>query len=96
MKEPNDCVNLEEIRVEIDKIDREIISYLGQRLAYVKAAAKFKTGESSVKAPERVKAMLQSRRIWAEQEGLNPDVIEKMYLDLVNYFISEELDNLPG
>jgi isochorismate pyruvate lyase len=35
--------------------------------------------------------MLDQRRIWAEQEGLNPDVIEKMYRDLVNYFIKEEL-----
>jgi len=35
--------------------------------------------------------MLQERRIWAENEGLNPDVIEKLYRDLVSYFIEEEL-----
>jgi hypothetical protein len=35
--------------------------------------------------------MLQARRIWAEEEGLNPDVIENLYQDLVNYFIAEEL-----
>ncbi len=36
-------------------------------------------------------AMLQQRRVWAQEEGLNPDVIEKMYTDLVNYFIEEEM-----
>ena len=35
--------------------------------------------------------MLQRRRHWAEAEGLAPDAIEKMYSDLVNYFIEEEL-----
>jgi isochorismate pyruvate lyase len=35
--------------------------------------------------------MLVQRRAWAEEAGLNPDVIEKMYQDLVSYFIAEEL-----
>jgi len=34
--------------------------------------------------------MLQARRIWAEEEGLNLDVIENLYQNLVNYFITEE------
>jgi isochorismate pyruvate lyase len=91
MKLPEDCLNIEEIRNEIDCLDREIITALGKRFSYVKAASKFKTNETTVKASERFKSMLDQRRIWAEQEGLNPDVIEKMYRDLVNYFIKEEL-----
>jgi isochorismate pyruvate lyase len=35
--------------------------------------------------------MLQQRRVWAEDARLNPDVIEKLYRDLVNYFIDEEM-----
>lgn len=35
--------------------------------------------------------MLLTRRKWAEAEGLNPDAIEKMYSDLVNHFIAEEM-----
>ena len=91
MKSPDECSNIQEIRVEIDAIDREVIKALGERFAYVKAAAKFKTSEASVKASERFNAMLQQRRIWAEEVGLNPDAIEKLYRDLVNYFIDEEL-----
>lgn len=90
MKTPNECLNMQDIRAEIDAIDRQIINAFGNRFEYVKAASKFKTSETSVKAPERFKSMLQQRRIWAE-EGLNPDVIEKLYQDLVNYFIEEEL-----
>lgn len=91
MKKPDECSNLEEIRGEIDAIDKEIIAALGRRFAYVKAAAKFKTSETSVKAPDRFNSMLQRRRVWAEDARLNPDVIEKLYRDLVDYFIDEEM-----
>ena len=80
-----------EIRSEIDALDREIIRLLGRRFAYVQAAAQFKSGEASVRAPERFEAMLQQRRAWAAEEGLSPDAIEKLYRDLVNHFIEEEL-----
>jgi len=89
--EPVDCINMNEIRSEIDTMDLNIISILGKRFEYVQAAAKFKTSETSVKAPERFNAMLLKRREWASENGLNPDAIEKMYRDLVNHFIAEEM-----
>ncbi|PAX58462.1 isochorismate-pyruvate lyase [Brunnivagina elsteri CCALA 953] len=91
MKMPEDCENISEIRYEIDQIDQQIIVLLGERFAYVKAASQFKTSEVSVKAEDRFNSMLEQRRIWAAEKGLNPDVVEKMYRDLVNYFINEEL-----
>jgi isochorismate pyruvate lyase len=91
MKHPEECENMTEIRAEIDDLDRQVINLLGQRFTYVKAAAKFKTDETSVKAPDRFQSMLQQRRIWAEEAGLNPDAIEKLYRDLVTHFIEEEL-----
>lgn len=90
-KAPNECESLQDIRAEIDRIDREVIAAFGQRFAYVKAAAKFKTSETGVQASDRFTAMLQQRREWAEAEGLNPDVVERLYRDLVTYFIEEEL-----
>ncbi len=82
---------MDDIRGEIDTMDRDIIAILGKRFEYVKAASKFKTTETSVRAPERFKSMLEQRRIWAATEGLSPDAIEKMYRDLVNHFINEEM-----
>jgi isochorismate pyruvate lyase len=93
MQLPENCQNIEEIRTEIDRIDREIIALIGKRFNYVKAAVKFKTSTTDVKAPARFKSILEQRRIWAEAENLNPDVVEEIYRNLVNYFINEELDN---
>ena len=89
--EPEACSGMEDIRREIDHIDQTVISMLGKRFKYVMAASKFKTSENAVRAPDRFKAMLEKRREWAQSEGLNPDAIEKMYSDLVNHFIEEEM-----
>jgi isochorismate pyruvate lyase len=91
MKTPDQCESMVDIRAEIDRLDRQVVALLAQRFAYVKAASQFKTSETTVRAPERLQAMLRQRRVWAEEEGLNADVIEKMYQDLVNYFIDEEI-----
>ncbi len=91
MKAPNECIDMQDIRREIDRIDREVIAQLGLRYQYVQAAAQFKTSAATVRAPERFQAMLQQRRNWAEEAGLAPDIIEKMYKDLVHYFIEEEM-----
>jgi isochorismate pyruvate lyase len=91
MNTPDQCQNMAEIRVEIDRLDRQVIALLGQRFAYVKAAAKFKTSAATVKAPERFEAMLQQRQVWAEEAGLNGDAIAALYRDLVNHFIAEEM-----
>ncbi len=91
LKAPGDCSDMSEIRAEIDRLDRAVITLLGQRFKYVQAAAKFKTSATAVRAPERFTAMLQQRREWAVEEQLNPDAIEKLYSDLVKHFIAEEL-----
>jgi isochorismate pyruvate lyase len=40
--------------------------------------------------------MLQTRRDWAEQEGLDADMVEKLYRDLVEYFIQREMEAFKG
>ena len=91
MKTSEESLDMQEIRKEIDTIDKNIIDLLSMRFEYVKAASKFKKNEEAVKAPERFTAMLAQRRIWAEENNLSADVIEKMYRDLVSYFINQEL-----
>lgn len=87
------CQDMADIRAAIDHLDSQVIELLGQRFEYVKAAAKFKIDAHSVQAPERLKKMLQQRRQWAEAAGLDADVIEQLYRNLVQYFIDTELDH---
>ena len=91
MKQPGACESIEDVRQAIDALDRKVISLIGRRAHYVEAAASFKTGEQSVRAPERQQAMLADRRRWAEEAGLDPGMIEKIYRTLVSYFVNREV-----
>lgn len=93
MKPPKDCKNIDDVRPAIDEIDQNIIQLIGERAKYVKKAAEFKKNEEEVKGADRVKSMLETRRNWAVKENIHPDIIEKIYKNLVNYFIEEELNN---
>lgn len=81
------------MREAIDGLDREVLRLLGRRARYVAAAARFKTNQGSVRAPERQKAMLALRRRWAEEEGLDPEFVEELYGSIVSYFIACEMEN---
>ena len=61
----------------MDAIDREIVALIAERVEYVRAAAKFKTTSANVAAPERVAAVLKTRREWAEavEKGRWPDEV---------------------
>jgi len=91
IKQPSECISMSDIRGEIDYLDESIIKLIGIRYEYVMEASKYKTSESNVRAPERFEELLIQRRGWAVKEGLNPDVIEKLYRGLINYFIDEEM-----
>ena len=91
MKQPSECTSIDDIRAEIDRIDRQIVTFIGERAGYVRAAAKFKTSTADVKAAERLEAMLRQRRAWAEEQSLDPDMIEKLYRDMVSHFIRQEM-----
>ena len=87
---PDDCTGMDEIRAGMDAIDQQMILLMAERVEYVRAAAKFKTSSAGVAAPERVAAVLKTRREWAEAAGLDGTVVEGLYRELVRYCVSEE------
>jgi isochorismate pyruvate lyase len=53
MKKPVECTNIDEIRNEIDAIDKQIIELLGKRLKYVTEIVRFKKDEEDILAKKR-------------------------------------------
>ncbi len=85
------CSTLAEVRTKIDCIDNEIVQLLAQRGQYVAQAAAFKTSENSVKAPDRVEAVLAGVRQKARKYGADPVLTEKLYRDMIAHFTHTEL-----
>lgn len=91
MKKPGECSNLEDIRCEIDRLDKEMVNLLGCRLGYVLAAAAFKKNEDDIPAPDRVRSMLVQRRAWARECGLSEDFVEKLFVQITDWYIATQI-----
>lgn len=88
---PQECTNITEVRNEIDHIDATIIKLLSTRFGYVREVVKYKEKTASgIEASDRRAAVIATRRQWAEEAGLCPDVVENIYNTLIDYFIDEE------
>ncbi len=96
MTNPENCKSIEEIREEIDGIDYQIVKLFGERYEYVKEIVKFKTDEASVIAESRQKEVIEKRREWATELGLNPDLFEEMFHTLIRYNVQKELEILKN
>ncbi|MHB1321464.1 MAG: chorismate mutase [Acidithiobacillus ferrivorans] len=86
-----ECASIEEIRLNIDRIDRQIVSLLAERGAYVKQAAKFKKTTSDVKAPQRVEQVITKVIALSAELGANATVTEQVYRAMIAAFIDAEL-----
>ena len=85
------CHSLEQVREHIDLLDRQIVSLIAQRGAYVSQAARFKKDSNAVKAPQRVEQVFAKVRGLASELGANPQVTEDVYRAMIAAFIQQEL-----
>jgi isochorismate pyruvate lyase len=86
-----ECKNIDEVRVNIDIIDREIVKLLSERSKYVRQAAKFKKNTDDVKAPKRVEEVIEKVRNLALEYGSSPEIVEQIYRTMIDCFIDYEM-----
>jgi len=79
------------IRSSIDEIDRQVVKLFAKRYGFVKEASKYKKSSKDVIAEDRIKDVLNKVRKTAEEEKIDPDLIEKIYDFIVHSFISFEM-----
>jgi isochorismate pyruvate lyase len=87
----SECKSIEEVRENINRIDREIVKLISQRSRYVAQAAKFKKTTQDVKAPSRVEEVISNVRGIAAEHDLDPDIVEKIYRTMISCFIEYEI-----
>ncbi len=90
---PEDCKNIQDIRNAIDAIDLDVIKLLAERHEYVREIVKFKSGdEEGIIAQERKELVLSQRREWAEEKGLDGEMMEEIFRLLINKNIQFQFD----
>lgn len=86
-----ECQSIEQVREEIDALDRRIVQLLAERSGYVRQAARFKTDADAVRAPQRVEQVIAKVRALAAENGAPVEVVEQVYRAMINAFIDAEL-----
>ncbi len=92
---PQDCQDLSEVRVEIDRIDNGLIDLMAERFGYVERAWQIKLGlgqEASV--PWRNQQVIDKVRARALDRGLPPDMAEALWRQMIGWFIQYEEEKL--
>lgn len=88
----NNCKDLNEVRENIDRIDNQIVKLIAERSYYVTQAANFKKDTEDVKAAKRVEMIIEKVRRLAEDNNVNPNIVEVVYRNMINAFINLELE----
>lgn len=84
------CDSLDDARANVDRVDEEIVELLAERAAYVRQAARFKPAAAAVAAPRRAEQVIAQARGFAQDQGLDPDLVEGVYRELVAGFVALE------
>jgi len=86
------CANMEEVRAEIDALDREIVALLADRLHYIDEAAHLKQSRDQVRDEARIGDVLMKVEIESRRLGADPKVIAAAYRVLIEASIGHEFE----
>lgn len=86
----DECVSMEEVRAEIDRVDRALVRLIAERQGYIEAAARIKDRQTDIRVEWRIGDVLSKVRAAAEREGLSPRIAEPVWRELVERCIEHE------
>ena len=93
-RKAKDCSNMEEVRAEIDRIDRALVDLIGERFAYVDRAWQIKRSPAEAWVPWRIQQVIDQVRTRAAEKGLPPELVEALWRQMIGWFIQYEEEKL--
>ena len=94
---PADCTDLSQVRVEIDRIDNDLVDRIAERFGYVERAWQIKLGlKQEASVPWRNQQVIDKVRARAVEKGVPPDLCEALWRQMIGWFIQYEEEKLRG
>lgn len=89
-----DCTSMEEVRAEIDRIDRELVDRIGERFTYVDRAWQLKNSPAEARVPWRIQQVIDKVKARAAEKRLPPELVEALWRQMIGWFIQYEEEKL--
>jgi len=95
-KTPQDCADMAELRAQIDRMDQELVTLLAQRAGYIDRAVDIKKDvDLPARITSRVDEVIANVRAHAVAQGLDPDLTETLWSQLIEWSIQREAKHIP-
>lgn len=90
--DPDDCLDMLDVRAGVDEIDRMLVALIARRQGYMDAAARIKTDRATVLDEARIQDVLNKVKAEAERHGLEWSIAEPVWRKLMERCIAYEFD----
>ncbi|HEX4303565.1 MAG TPA: chorismate mutase [Rhizomicrobium sp.] len=79
-----------ELRLEIDRLDHDLVTLLAERQRYIERAAQIKQSRSAVHDQARIEDVVAKVLVAAREQGLSADIAEPVWRTLIDRSIAHE------
>jgi len=88
------CTSMDEVRDEIDRIDRQLVALIAERVAervgYIEAAGRIKACADEVRLAWRIEDVVAKVLAEAGKQGLSKRIAEPVWRELIDRCIAHE------
>jgi isochorismate pyruvate lyase len=92
---PEACATMAALRDQIDRIDRDLLDLFCERAGYIDRAIVLKRRDNiSARTTDRVAQVIANIREGARLRGLDPDLMERIWTELIEAAIAREANTL--
>lgn len=95
----DDCLSMTDVRREIDRVDRELIRLLAERLTYIERAGHIKAERGAVRDEDRIRDVLSKVKASCQRDCFPYAIAEPVWRALMEGCIAHEFvvfDEKPG
>ena len=93
-REAQKCQTMDEVRVEIDRIDQAMVDLICERFAYVDRAWQLKKSPADARVPWRIQQVIDKVKARAAENSLPPELVEALWRQMIGWFIQYEEERL--
>jgi isochorismate pyruvate lyase len=88
----SECRSMQDVRAQIDRLDRALVGLLAERQTYIERAAVLKTARDAVHDAGRIEDVVAKVLAEAGRLGLSPAIAEPVWRDLIARSIALEFE----
>ena len=90
--EARSCTSMDEVRREIDRLDRELVRLLAERQGFVEQAGRIKPNRDRVRDNARIEDVISKVLTTAREKGLDARIAEPVWRTLIEQSIAREYE----